>query len=81
MARQKSSSMDDGGNLDSVQLVQTENADSSQDWREHGSWSERKTRCLITGVIIELLEIAFSDMSACQPVQSKSSFFTEWQVL
>jgi len=55
--------MDDGGNLDSVQLVQTENADSSQDWREHRSWSERKTRCLITGVIIESVEIAFSARS------------------
>ncbi len=55
--------MDDGENLDSVQLAQTENADSSQDWREHGGWSERKTRGLITGVIIELVEIAFSAMS------------------
>ena len=50
-------------------------------WHEDGGWSERESRGLVTGVIIELLDIAFSDMSACQPVQRKPSFFTKWQVL
>ncbi len=33
---------------------------TAQDWRENGACSERETRGLITGVIIEVVEIAFN---------------------